>query len=648
MLCSRRGRLQYILGQPILSDRVGFAMTPPQRALVRPRVLLPESGDSVLLEDEIRQLLETKGRGAVALVGPAGSGKTTALRHLAAVFGATSLTLLDEPDLASIALARAAGLVVYAARTAVPAAHQQVYVMAPWGRDDWLEYLLAAHRPRCASVLARVRPADTLLLGGLPERWAAILDRLAGDETLPDARQALYRQLGEFLCDTDLLERARSACLNALLTPGNDLNSLLLQLARPGFGPALVRALSCPAARLLLAAERIAADLHGDAACDYLAHRLPRDLVKVAALLARGDEAARVHLLRLLAGPAWSHAMSASLLHALGAGWRPQDNATCFLAGAYLGGADWPGVWLSGPYLMATDFEGANLRRASLVNARAPGANFRRANLSQAILDRLVAEGADFSHANFSGAMAAGAVFDSANLSGANLTEALLSSIRLCRSDLRNAVLHGADLRSASQQGAQIEGADFSNAGVAGANLSGLVLREARWDGALFREARLEACDMEYMTLPGADFTGAHLGGALLTGTTMPGASFHGADLSDTGLADVDWEGVSLRAADLRGASFHLGSTRSGLVGSPLACEGSRTGFYTDDYDEQIYKAPEEIRKANLCGADLRGARLDDVDFYLVDLRGAQYDADQAMHLSRCGAILQEGRRGHG
>ena len=82
----------------------------------------------------------------------------------------------------------------------------------------------------------------------------------------------------------------------------------------------------------------------------------------------------------------------------------------------------------------------------------------------------------------------------------------------------------------------------------------------------------------------------------------------------------INWERADLRGADLRGASFHLGSSRSGLVGSPIACEGSRTGFYTDDFNEQDFKAPEEIRKANLCGADLRGACLDGVELH--DLTG--------------------------
>ncbi|MFN0053079.1 MAG: pentapeptide repeat-containing protein [Planctomycetales bacterium] len=47
------------------------------------------------------------------------------------------------------------------------------------------------------------------------------------------------------------------------------------------------------------------------------------------------------------------------------------------------------------------------------------------------------------------------------------------------------------------------------------------------------------------------------------------------------------------------------------------------------------------IRKANLRGADLRGAHIDGVDFYLVDLRDALYDSEQAQQFRRCGAILE-------
>ena len=92
--------------------------------------------------------------------------------------------------------------------------------------------------------------------------------------------------------------------------------------------------------------------------------------------------------------------------------------------------------------------------------------------------------------------------------------------------------------------------------------------------------------------------------------------------------------------SNMRNCTFHLGSSRSGLVGNPIACEGSRTGFYGDDFDQQTYRAPEEIRKANLCGADLRDANLEGTDFYLVDLHGAKYSHAQLEYLRRCGAIL--------
>lgn len=91
----------------------------------------------------------------------------------------------------------------------------------------------------------------------------------------------------------------------------------------------------------------------------------------------------------------------------------------------------------------------------------------------------------------------------------------------------------------------------------------------------------------------------------------------------------------------MRGATFHMGSSRCGLVESFIPMEGSRTGFYTDEYLEQDFKAPEEIRKANLRGADLRGAHIEGVDFYLVDLRDAKYDSNQAKHLRQTGAILE-------
>jgi uncharacterized protein YjbI with pentapeptide repeats len=65
-----------------------------------------------------------------------------------------------------------------------------------------------------------------------------------------------------------------------------------------------------------------------------------------------------------------------------------------------------------------------------------------------------------------------------------------------------------------------------------------------------------------------------------------------------------------------------------------------RRASYGDEFDQQTYRAPEEIRKANLCGDDLHNAHLEGTDFYLVDLRRAKYTRDQFEYLRRCSAIL--------
>jgi uncharacterized protein YjbI with pentapeptide repeats len=640
-------------------------MVTSSRAPVRPRVLGPVTGEAVLLEDEVARWLSAGAVGLIELSGPPGSGKTTALAHLAASLPpGSSVSLLDLPAGCAPGPPPPGRLTVVTACTdpfvqALGLPRLASYPLAGWGKDDFIEYLLATHPPRCASVLARVRTTDLFFLGGLPELWRVALDLLASDDALPDARAALHAHLASLLTDTDLLERGRSACLNAVLRPDPAFLQTVQGLARPGFGADLIRMLRHPGVQHMLAAERVTAELHEGADADFLACRLPRELVRCAATLLAGDGRALDHLRRLLEGPPWGHAMSASLLHAAGTGWAPRDGQRPALAGAYLDGAAWPGVQLPGADLTGTDLSGSDLSGANLTKAVAQDANFGAARLREAVLAGWHATAANLAHADLSGVRAEGASFAGASLAGAALEDACLRGADFDGADLAGADCRGADLQSARfaspdcaslgaeearllahKHGARLEGADFTAANLKGAVLSGLRLGKALWHGVNFSGARLERCDLEHLTVLGADFREASLEGALLTGSAMPGACFAGARLCGAGLADVDWEGADLRDADLCGADFHLGSSRSGLVGSTIACEGSRTGFYTDDYDDQGFKAPEEIRKANLCGADLRGARVEEADFYLVDLRGALYDPHQAEHFRRCGAIL--------
>src|SRR5438093_872365 len=168
-----------------------------------------------------------------------------------------------------------------AASSAEPAvAH---YRLASWGHDDLIEYLLAVHRDRCGSAMARVRMSDHELLRGVPELWQVALDQLANDPSIPDVRAALSHYLQRQLSDTDLVERARSVCLVALTKPVTDPSSSDEPFAAAGFAGDVVRILRHAPVHLLLASDRITADLRATADCDFLALRLPRGLVQTVA-----------------------------------------------------------------------------------------------------------------------------------------------------------------------------------------------------------------------------------------------------------------------------------------------------------------------------------------------------------------------------
>src|SRR5262249_30405008 len=93
--------------------------------------------------------------------------------------------LFDQPDsdLAALEVAAAdRSLVIVTPRLTSPLKRLPVYRLASWGQDDLIEYLLAAHWGRCASVMARLKVSgDREFLRGIPELWTVVLDRMATD-----------------------------------------------------------------------------------------------------------------------------------------------------------------------------------------------------------------------------------------------------------------------------------------------------------------------------------------------------------------------------------------------------------------------------------------------------------------------------------
>jgi uncharacterized protein YjbI with pentapeptide repeats len=627
--------------------------------VVRPRVLSPQTGEALLLEYVVAAQLAAGDRGVIELFGGPLAGKTTAIEHLDRVFADESqLSLRDEHALLRQRHLSLTGITV-STGSAMPATSVLArYRLASWGRDEWIEYLLAAHKSQCNSVMSRLIAArDCSLLQSNPCLWRLVLDELAAHESIASATEALRRVVDRLYAACDVAGAIRHFALVAAAPLEDELDREMRAMATLTIERRLIRLLALEPVQTILAAGALVSHLAGGDP-SHLRRALPYPLVCEAGWAVQAFSALQQKLRDVLwaddASSTPLHPMAASLLHAAGVGWRPARNPTAIVSkalddflplpnlnSAYLRDVEWPGSDLRGVQLAGAKLGRANLENADLERANVVHAYLSGARLSGASLVRLAGRRAELIRADLSFVRARQADLAQADLQEANLEGANLADSSFAGASLAGACLVRANLCGAQLIRADITGADFTQANLQASSLNNLDLRLACFDFAIFAKAKLRQCNLEAMELPGADFEQADLRAAHLTSSIMPKANLRGADLRGAGLADVEWEGADLRDADLREASFHLGSTRSGLVDSPYPSHGTRTGFYTDDYNEQDFKSPEEIRKANLRGADLRGAKIEGVDFYLVDVRDARYDLQQEVHLRKCGAIMK-------
>lgn len=612
-------------------------MVVPKLADVRPRVM--SKGGEFLLEDLIESYLAEGRVGTVELLGHAGTGKSTALAHLAAQSYGEQLLLLDN----RLRTPRYDGprLVIYAARAGNYSAERNLQ-LAPWSRDDLIELLLARYPKQCGSILERISAENGLaMLEGSPRLVCAVAEQMAADENLPNVRAAL-RQAVAALCSRprQLLRARRFAASQSLESVTLYGKARALRWIRKA-APRLMPLLREHPVRVLLTADQLVDQLSRHSIRAWRFNLLPRDVIEELGRLLAGDTANLERLQQAYdSSPTNQRASIGSVLFAADNNWRPNEQAISLRQGEFAG-ANWDGIQLQGSMLMRTNLNSARLRQANFHRAWLREAKLSGADLTQAKLTKVKATFADFRGAILTRADLVRADFNSANLRNADLCGVFAHRTSFYAAKLANANFREANLTENEFRTADLAGADFTGANLAAAILTGAVLRNAVFDDAILDNAELSECDLEFVTWQNVHFNSANLKGAYLTGSSLVGADLRHANLTGAGLADVDLQGADLRFADLRKCTFHMGSSRSGLVGSTYPCHGSKTGFYTDDFNDQNYQPPEVIRKANLCCADLRGARIDNVDFYLVDLRDARYDDDQARHFRACSAILE-------
>jgi uncharacterized protein YjbI with pentapeptide repeats len=500
------------------------------------------------------------------------------------------------------------------APTTIPLAELK---LAPWGRDELIEYLLAVHPEACKSVMSRIdAPFST---DWNPYLWRLVLDDMSADESLTLE--------GAFERRFELFEKA---------LPTADKES-------PEFKRMLVRPFA-----LRLQARVIQKDLEGPLWKRRLLrlHEQPdfREVLKLIGPLLAGDEVIKSRLDMSISKRKYRrlHANAATLLVAMDPLWRTTRLPRgCDLSGAVLDGVDWHETTMTKAELFRASLSSSNLSFCKLDGSSLLETNLSHARLCGASLRRVQGQNVNLREADCSKSDWTFARLDAANFERAKLDDCKFVRSWLMAANFNGASLCGADLSGANLL-ASLKGADLTNANLDRVQAAKADFRSAKLNRTSFKAAVLNHSDFCGVDFPHAQFPGAYLMDADLTGSKFFAGNLQGANLTHAKLGEIDWAVADLRGADLTGATFHMGTTRSGLLFTPIASEGSRTGFYTDDYLDQNYKPVEEIRSASLRNADLRGANLTNADFYLVDLRGAKLDASQEAYVRKCGAILCE------
>ncbi len=502
---------------------------------------------------------------------------------------------------------------------------QQVQLrLAPLDRDDVIRYLLDIRPDCCASVISRLRTDHFSEIGGDLRIWIPLLNEMIECE---------FASVDELLWATlqREFERCGSTTMDAKL---RILDQLKVKSAKET--TTLWSLLSISTIQTRLIAEVVIEQLRRFSKTP-LKSTLARDVILEVAKNVADDAAIRKFLKKCCTDD--TNAMACSILHHFRNGWQPMHFYRTMLLQAQFDQANWLEVEFKQSRLSNCNFQDSNLDRSKFYKSDLgrcdfSESSFRGSNMDKTQFTACSFTGSDLSSSHWINGSSFNCNFSSANLTSTDWRQFKTQEASFQDTDLTEAKLTESGFRNCHFEQTKLIRTQANKCVFIDCRLGNAIL-----DESIFADCQMNGTDFEDAQIANMRVLNSYLSGSLWTGSKLSNCTLSFCTFYQARLAEIHWSNCDLRGADLRGAIFHFGSTRCGLVGSPYPSHGTRTGFYTDVLEEQYFKEKEQIRRAALLDCDLTGANIDDVDFYLVDLSGCKMDANQRRQAIATGAL---------
>ncbi|KAF0529281.1 NACHT domain-containing protein [Gigaspora margarita] len=174
---------------------------------------------------------------------------------------------------------------------------------------------------------------------------------------------------------------------------------------------------------------------------------------------------------------------------------------------------------------------------------------------------------------------------------GTDLSNGNFNNLQFTRADLNNVNFQNANLQNANLTDADLTGANLRRSNNQGSNLQGVNLQKANLEGASLQNANLEGASLENANLEGASLQDAKLMSANLSGAILRRLNLQNANLEGASLQNANLQHANIQNVNLEGASLQ---------------EANLTG-------------------ANFSNANLRRSILQDAKFYDTNLNNVKF-----------------------